>query len=367
MKALALGLVLAGCAGPARDPARARAQTVGVDAGPPDGPVDAASVAPPAPPRWLRGSTHVHAAPSGDSSTDPAAVVAWYQTHGYDFIVLTDHNRVTVPGAEPGGRTAAAAAGQPLVIAGVELTYNPGACVDPAPPPGGKCRIHVNALGVTGRPRGRIEWADRAARARRPMYQAAIAETARLGGLVQINHPSWHWGMTGPLLATLAGDGAALVEIANVQFSAWNAGDATHPSTEALWDQALLAGARLWAVASDDAHSYDGHGTYPAGGAWVMVDATPDADAIIAALAAGRFYATTGVALRRAGVEGEALVVEVAGDPAGTIIEVIVDGQVVARDATGLVRFPIPPSPSYVRGTVVGPDGARAWVQPARR
>ena len=47
---------------------------------------------------------------------------------------------------------------------------------------------------------------------------------------------------------------------------------------------ALGAGATLWGVASDDAHAYDGVGRYPAGGAWVMVDAPRDADAIIAAL-----------------------------------------------------------------------------------
>ena len=85
----------------------------------------------------------------------------------------------------------------------------------------------------------------------------------------------------------------ALVEIGNSQFARWNAGDAEHPSMVALWDAALATGATLWGVASDDAHSYDGVGKYPAGGAWVMVDAPRDADAIIAALAAGRFYATS--------------------------------------------------------------------------
>jgi hypothetical protein len=61
------------------------------------------------------------------------------------------------------------------VIAGSELTYNPGACAEPAPPPGGKCRVHVNALGVTARPAGKLEWADRAATTRRAMYAAALA------------------------------------------------------------------------------------------------------------------------------------------------------------------------------------------------
>ena len=49
----------------------------------------------PQPVEWLRGSTHVHALPSGDSKVPIADVMAWYAAHGYDFIVLTDHNRVS--------------------------------------------------------------------------------------------------------------------------------------------------------------------------------------------------------------------------------------------------------------------------------
>ena len=360
-RAIAIALVLAACRGAAPPAVPAPAPPVdaapAIDAPPP----------PPSPPRWLRGSTHVHAAPSGDSTTAPDEVMAWYRAHGYDFIVLTDHNRVTIPGADPGGRTAAAPDGGPLVIAGTELTYNPGACTEPDPPPGGKCRIHVNAIGVTGRPTGKIEWADRAARDRRAMYGAALRETVALGGIAQINHPNWHWGMTPELLTALAADGAVLGEISNAAFARWNDGDAEHPSVAAHWDQALLAGARLWGVASDDAHSYDSPGKYPAGGAWVMVDAALDADAIVDALAAGRFYASTGVALTWAGTIGDELVVDLAPDETGDhTIEFIVDGQLAATTHERAARHPVPPT-GYVRAVVTRGDGARAWVQPARR
>jgi hypothetical protein len=370
-------------------------------------PVEAAP--PPTPPRWLRGSTHVHAAPSGDATSKPEAVMAWYRAHGYDFIVLTDHNRVTIvdPAFAPsGGRTSAAPAGGPLVIAGTELTYNPGACSEPDPPPKGKCRIHVNGLGVTTRPDGRIEWADRVHRDRRSSYQAALRYLAPTGALVQLNHPQWSWGMTPELLAALAGDGATLVEIANSAFAAWNDGDAGHPSVEALWDRALVGGARLWAVASDDAHSYDvAGGRYPAGGGWIEVEAprdrdghdahgpamsTPtsatastststssstsdgtvplDADAIIAAIGAGRFYASTGVALRWAGPVGDELWVEAADDEPGPLtIELIVDGAVVSSTRDRRVTHPLPVAPHYVRARVTRADGARAWTQPASR
>ncbi len=340
----------------------AAVDAIPIDAIPPDAP-------PPIPPRWLRGSTHVHAAPSGDSATDPVAVMAWYRAHRYDFIVLTDHNRITVPVApDPGGRAVATPADGPLVIGGVELTYNPPACAEPAPPPGGKCRIHVNGVGVTGRRDGKIEWADRAAIARRGMYQAALREIDALGGIAQLNHPQWHWGMTPELLVALAGDGVVLVEIANAAFAQWNDGDATHASVEQQWDQALQRGARLWAIASDDAHSYDPPGKYPAGGAWVMVDAPLDADAIVDALAHGRFYATTGVALTWATLIGDELVVELAPDETRpSTITFIIDGVIVLTSTHRAARVRLPPAGSYVRAVVTRDDGARAWIQPARR
>lgn len=357
--------VLAGCAGAPRPSEPAPPPPI--DAGP-DAIAIAAPPPLPPPPRWLRGSTHVHAAPSGDSTTDPAAVIAWYRDHGYDFFVLTDHNRVTTVAPAGAGRLATVDdPAAPLVLAGIELTYNPAACAAPPPPPGGKCRIHVNALGVTGRPDGKLAWADRAATTRRAMYAAALAATATLGGLAQLNHPGWHWGLTPDLLGALAADGVVLFELANVQFTRWNVGDPEHPGLEAQWDMALGAGATVWAVASDDAHSYDGHGKYPAGGGWVMVDAARDADAIISALAAGRFYASTGVTLARAAAYDDELVVEVAGDPAGHTIAFVVDGAVVARHPGPLARHPIPPVGSYVRATVTRADGAQAWVQPVRR
>ncbi len=364
---------------PARGALPVADPTAGVDAGPeaadlvPAVPEVVPEVVPERRPRWLRGSTHVHAAPSGDSTTDVAQVIAWYEHHGYDFIVLTDHNRVTaVAGAEVG-------AGAPhvrwpdeglVVLAGIELTFNPGACEPPPPEPDGRCRIHVNALGVTGRPEGKVEWADRATRSRRAMYRAALRWMETHGGLAQLNHPQWHWGMTPELLGGLAADGVRLVEIANVQCPRWNAGTAAYPSMEALWDAVLTAGATMWGVASDDAHDYraGGGGTYPAGGGWVMVDAPREPQAILDALAAGRFYASTGVALARAEVRQGALEVEVEAGAVGRhLIRFIGAGGAVLDEVEGpLGRFPLDRAPGYLRVVVERGDGARAWVQPVR-
>jgi hypothetical protein len=331
------------------------------------------AVQPDAPPEeWLKGSTHVHAQPSGDSTTPIPEVIAWYEHHGYDFIVLTDHNRVS----EVGAGTSTAGKGWVhapprglIVLAGIELTYNPDECLAP-PDLDGKCRIHLNGIGVTKRPEGKLEWAERRSPYRLDMYARGLGVTRQLGGFAQLNHPQWHWGMTAELLTELARRGAKLVEIANVQFAEWNDGDDFNPGTELLWDAVLAAGVDLWGVATDDAHHYheDRTGKYPAGGGWVAVRAARDPAAILAALRAGRFYASTGVVLARAGAEGDELVVEVdVASPGEHAISFISDGRVVHAIQARSARATIPPG-SYLRAVVrrLG-DGAQAWVQPARR
>jgi hypothetical protein len=318
---------------------------------------------------WLRGSTHVHARASGDSSEPNTGVIAWYEQHHYDFIVLTDHNRVSElsPVGDTRGQIALRdpRAGV-IVLSGIELTHNPIGCL-PVGDRSGNCRIHVNLLGPTARPLGRIEWAERRSHYRSDMYRAALAAQAALGGVAQINHPQWLWGMNPDLLVELAQRGVPLIEIANVAFSKWNAGDPLHPSTESLWDAALGRGATLWGVASDDAHDYEGHGKYPPGGGWVMVRARREPRAILDALAAGRFYASTGVTLARAEVEGDELVVAV--DPAtggSYTIDFIENARRIESVHGRIARRRVPQS-GYVRAVVTRSDGKRAWIQPARR
>ena len=343
---------------PAQPPADAQLVSVAEPDAPP------VSVLEPPPPvvaddpqaTWLRGSTHVHSAPSGDSTTPTADVEVWYEKHGYDFIVLTDHNRVTVSQTS-----------KLIVIPGIELTMNPASC---EPPGDGTCRIHVNGLGVTARPEGKLDWPDRSQHERVALYTRALETAKNLGtAIVQINHPNWHWGMTPELLAELGKRGAKLVEIANSQFTKWNAGDQDHPSIEVEWDAVLSAGITMWGVASDDAHQYqaDGGGKYPAGGGWVVVKARRDAQAILDALTAGKFYSSTGVSLTRADVDNGELVIEVVSEPSRTYTITFIENGTVAATVNGLSARRVLPQSGYLRAVITRDDGKKAWVQPVRR
>lgn len=371
-------LVLAACAGQAESP---RPQPL--HAPPPSTPADAAvamvpDAAPPAGPRWLKGNTHTHTDSSGDSHTSNPDVVRWYTEHGYDFVVFTDHNLVN----------RYTNAGPLLVLPGVELTNNPDACDPPPPEPNGHCRIHVNALFVERDTLAdpvegaKLDWQEKNSKLRLDKYQRAIDATNALGGVVQINHPNWHWGVDGPMLAELARRGAVLVEIANQAFLPWNMGRTIkkqrYPSMDEVWDAALTAGATIWGVASDDAHNYydvthqrekgNGFG-YPPGGGFVMVWAEKDPAAIRAAMVAGRFYSSTGVVLARTELDQGALVVEVGaeGFPPHSITFIGTGGaELATHHGVTEARQPLAGLSGYVRAVVRNKYGQRAWTQPIR-
>jgi hypothetical protein len=182
-----------------------------------------------------------------------------------------------------------------------------------------------------------------------------------------MNHPNWFWGTTEDVVVASAARGVALFEIANVQFPQWNAGDASHPSTEQLWDGALVRGAALWGVASDDAHDYTGSGEYPAGGGFVMVESAREPDAILQALRDGKFYSSTGVVLGMLVVENGMLSIRVASaGEAEPTIEFIENGKIVATVRRSDAQRALPPT-GYLRARVIAVDGSKAWTQPYRR
>jgi hypothetical protein len=348
MRALALALLAAaGC------DARAGGQ-----------PAPAASVqAPPArkPAGFLKGQLHAHTGNSGDSDTDPAEAAAWYAARGYDFVVFTDHNVVTELPA-PAGL---------LLLRGVELTQNLPTC-EPAPEPGEHCLLHVSALFVAPqRDPVRFGWPSSFRRA--DLYARAVDRAAAMGGLAQLDHPNFHHGADLGILLGLAARGVTLLEVENAAVDSDNEGDARHPSTEALWDAALDKGARIFGTATDDAHHYgdaarvraSGHVAYTGDRGFVMVQADKTPEGIRAAIAAGAFYATTGVILERVVLGREAIEVDVAPESGACTLEVIAGGRVVETVRGASLRFdPRRPGVRWARVRVTDASGRKALTQP---
>jgi hypothetical protein len=269
--------------------------------------------------RWLKGQLHAHTSDgSGDSDTPAPRAVAWYARHGFDFVVLTDHNHVTHVGAPDGL----------LVLPGVELTQNLATC-SPLPRPGERCLLHMNALFATRDDVAHFPRPEPSA-TRRELFGRALDASNELGAVAQLNHPNFHGAADVELVVALASRGLALLEVDNQSEGCDNEGGPGKPSTEALWDQALARGAHLFATATGDAHDYEEPpgATSTGDRGFVMVRAPRDANAIRSAIERGDFYATTGVRFERVERTEHTLAARTEVD---ATLEVIADGRVVSR------------------------------------
>ena len=85
--------------------------------------------------KWFKGNIHTHTNESdGDSS--PERVVSWYKRHEYDFLVLSDHNHLTVLKHGHDKRHASST----LIIPGEEITIGLNKC---------KTAVHIYVIGNT--------------------------------------------------------------------------------------------------------------------------------------------------------------------------------------------------------------------------
>ena len=67
--------------------------------------------------KWYKGNIHTHTTES-DGDEAPEKVVRWFRQHGYDFLVLSDHNHLTLFEYAEGRRRYK----KPLMIPGEEIS-----------------------------------------------------------------------------------------------------------------------------------------------------------------------------------------------------------------------------------------------------
>lgn len=297
-----------------------------------------------APPVWYRGNTHTHTSNSdGDSS--PASVAARYRELGYNFLFITDHNKLT---DVDGLNAQLGAPGQFLVIRGEEVTDSFG----------GK-PVHINALNNTAAvpPQQGLDV--------RGTIENDATAIRRAGGVPYIAHPNYGFAVTADDLKGVTG--ATLFEVYNAHPVVNNAGDETHPSVEAMWDEVLSGGKLLYGLAADDEHTlYKAGGALP-GQAWVMVRAASlDADAITQAIERGDFYASNGVTLRdyQVSANGVAVTVDEALSGPTTIDFIGKNGRLLRRSTNSPAVYNFTGDEMYVRVKITNAAGKSAWTQP---
>lgn len=285
--------------------------------------------------RWYKGNLHTHSLWS-DGDDYPEMIAAWYKERDYDFLAFTDHNvlhtteRWTDVDKNKGKRQAyeklkakfgpdwtqeretdgklevrlkrfeevrekLAEPGKFLLIQGEEISDRFG-----------RLPIHLNANNIRELipPLGGKSVSETI----QNNVNAVIAQRERTGQpmIVHLNHPNFGYAVTAEDLLKIRGE--KFFEVYNGHPGVRNSGDAMHASTERIWD--ILLSKRLgeldlpimYGLATDDGHNYHqipSRASEPGRG-WVMVLAeklTPES--LIAAMEAGRFYASSGVTLEK--------------------------------------------------------------------
>lgn len=337
---------------------------------------------------WYRGNTHVHGVVEGYA---PDTISDWYSSHGFDFIVSTEHERVLalsefrhLPKHF-------------LVIPGQEITE----IVRDRSHPDGVRHLHVNALGTQEVIQPARKPAPAGVTANTPAefrallektapelapvtaYQRHLAAVRAQGGVPQVNHPNLNWSVRAEDLLPL--EGPYLLEVANSFPFANNRGGSmasgdSAPATEALWDRLLSAGRIVWAVASDDAHDYthfDKRHALTPGHGWIVARAaTLDRESILQALRSGAFYASTGIGIDDIRSDGRQLQITIAPTagldpplpvaPDSRFVTRFIgrDGRELARAYGRTPAYRFHGDETYVRAEITDSDGRQAWLQP---
>jgi hypothetical protein len=304
---------------------------------------------------WWKGLTHMHSRWS-DGADFPEMAAQWYKTHGYNFVVTTDHNTVqegerwsplvkqprdnqrqeeyqkwlgeekvptrqeenskakpmiTLAKVKPLAdyRARIEEPGRFIIIPGEEITdssnkvqihfvaINPAEKMTPVKAKTIKETIEGD-LGLVTRQEERLK---------RPM-------------LAILNHPNWG-GMI-PVEDWQALHDLVCFEVMNeVITNNDNAGDEKRLGTDRLWDVALAARlsrlglGTLYGVAADDTHDAQSAGGF----GWIVVRAKDlSAESLIDAMKMGEFYSSTGVRLKDVRRDPKAYTVEVDPEPGVT-------------------------------------------------
>lgn len=300
----------------------------------------------PAAPDWYKGNTHTHTDRS-DGDSPPEEVVEWYRSHGYHFVVITDHNRTA--SVEALNRKYGAA-NRFLVIVGNEIT-----CRSEGKP------VHLTALNVLGK---LFPWSMRT---RGETLAENIGRICAAGATPVICHPNDGWALDVDTLAKV--ERCGLLEVWNRHPEVNNAGGGGLPGTEAMWDSLLTRGKRYYGVACDDLHHLGdtSPGAAGPGRGWVSVRCgklTPEE--IAKAMERGDFYASTGVELRDIRYDGKVLRLSVRkGGPVRYTVEFIGEnGRVMEKRNNPECEYRFTGEERYIRARVTDSNGLQAWTQP---
>ena len=304
--------------------------------------------------KWYKGNIHTHTNES-DGDSDPKVVVDYFVEHSYDFLVLSDHNHVTILDygkVNPGI----------LLIPGEEVTIQ-----EPF-------NIHIGAIGIDSY----VE----------PIYgkdsldtlNANIHAIETANGIPILNHPNYKWAVDDKMI--MKSDRLKFFEVYNGGTHNNDLGDMKNgkKSTEQLWDSVLSSDKLVYGVATDDSHHYKTWGSAFSnpGRGWIMVKSDSDSqDDILNNFSDGNFYSSTGVYISDLFIDKNEICFDIDLDPKQIHIlsPKITDqefktifigdqGTILMESNELSPRYKIQGNEKYIRAVITSSDGFSAWLQP---
>ena len=225
--------------------------------------------------QWYKGNTHVHTTLCGHADTKPDAVAQWYHDRGYNFLILSEHNKFIDP-------STVKLKGQPredfLLVPGEEVT----------------AAVHTTAMNASRL----VPWQFNDNN--RSKVLQSRDETRKAGGVTILNHPNFRRRLHDHEIYPVKN--LYMFELYNSHPGVHSFGNAHYPNLEQLWDALLEKGMILYGVSSDDAHKLQkwGEKENNPGRGWVMVRSKElTSDALTSAMLKGDFYSSSGVMLSK--------------------------------------------------------------------
>ncbi len=283
--------------------------------------------------QWYKGNLHTHTYWS-DGDAFPEMVLDWYKTNGYQFVALTDHNTLQagdkwkkIPKShiyEQAFDDYLEKYGEDWVdykkdSTGISVKLKTEAEYAPRFQDEGFLMLRAEEITDSFEGKPLHMNATNIQELIQPRHGSSVAETLqnnidavnaqrKASGqpmIPHINHPNFGWAISVEDMKALRGE--RFFEVFNGHPMVHNYGDSARMSTEDMWDQINIAYLQrnqpiMYGLATDDSHHYHKFGGQfsNSGRGWIMVRAQSlSAEALIAAMEAGDFYATTGITLSK--------------------------------------------------------------------
>lgn len=205
---------------------------------------------------WVRGNLHAHTKNS-DGLLSPEEVIDYYFSRGYDFLAITDHEKVTTVKSE-----------KLILLPGSEISV-------------GKCLLgdsyHILAINVDNN--------EALQKYKNESVQALLDFVNKEKSFTIVAHPYWSKLTHSDLLNI---EGYIGIEV-------YNGGcdiEVAKGFSMVHWDNLLTQGKNIYGLATDDAHYY---GDLDSARGWINVKVKErSAEEILSSIKKGNFYSSSG-------------------------------------------------------------------------